>query len=157
MRLRHGLVDKVLFSSDSEEWKTPQKLYDDLNEEFHFDLDPCTTKDNPLGTPHFYTKEDNGLEKPWFGTVFVNPPYNRAVERWIIKQHNEHVLNDKVEKIVFLLPARTDVRWFHTFIYDSIEHKFFDDVEVRFIKGRLKFGNAKNTAPFPSCIVIFSK
>ena len=86
----------------------------------------------------------------------MNPPYNRAIEKWIIKQHNEHVLNDKVKKIVFLLPARTDVSWFHIFIYNPFEYKFHKDVEVRFIKGRLKFGGAENSAPFPSMVVIFN-
>jgi phage N-6-adenine-methyltransferase len=146
-----------MLSSQSGEWQTPKTLYDKLNEEFHFDLDPCTTKDNPLGTKRFYTKEDDGLEKEWFGNVFVNPPYNRAIKKWIIKQHNEHVLKDTVNTIVFLLPARVDVRWFHSFIYDSYKNKFYDDVEVRFIRGRLKFGDSKNSAPFPSMIVIFNK
>jgi|SRR5215212_564678 len=151
------MIDKALFSHESSEWQTPKLLFDSLHVEFNFQLDPCTTKDNPLGTKRFYTKEDNGLEKDWNGNVFVNPPYNREIEKWLIKQHNEHVLNDKAKTIVFLLPVRSDTKWFHGFIYDNETQKFYDDVEVRFIKGRLKFENAKNTAPFPSMIVIFKK
>lgn len=48
-----------------------------------------------------------------------------------------------------LIPARTDTRWFHEYIYNK--------AEVRFIKGRVKFGEAKNSAPFPSMIVVFGR
>ena len=82
LRLQFELVDKVMFSSESSDWITPKKLYNQLNEEYDFQLDPYTTKDNPLGTPYFYTKEDNGLKKSWnYGNVFVNPPYNKEISK----------------------------------------------------------------------------
>ena len=134
----------VVFSSKSDEWATPQDVFDELNQEFHFTLDPCATKENAK-CETFYTKEDNGLLKPWGGQrVFVNPPYSRIGE-WVFKAHREAQNDNTV--VVMLIPARTDTRWFHDYIY----HR----AEVRFIKGRLKFGDAKNSAPFPSMIVIF--
>ena len=160
MRQHHGLVDKVLFSSNTEEWQTPRWLFDKLNEEFKFYLDPCTTEDNPLGTPKFYTIRDDGLEQKWYGNVYVNPPYP-DINEWLYKADFELRTDSLVNKIVFLIPSRTDTRWFHKYIYDQEINDFritlYYDVEVRFIKGRLKFGNAKNTAPFPSMIVIFTK
>jgi site-specific DNA-methyltransferase (adenine-specific) len=141
------MVDKVMFSHVSSEWVTPTELYDRLNKIFKFDLDPCTTKDNPLNTPKFYTKKDNGLEKPWFGNVFVNPPYNKEIPRWLEKTRDE-IYRNHVKNVVFLLPARTDTKWFHDYIYKP-------HVKIRLLKGRLKFRGAKNSAPFPSMIVIF--
>lgn len=147
------MVSKTLFSHDSTEWQTPKKLFDELNEEFQFELDPCTTKDNPLGTPYFYTKEDNGLNKFWnYGNVFVNPPYNRAISKWLDKARHEIKYGDRIEYIVFLLPARVDTKWFHKYIY-NLE----SNAQIRFIKGRLKFTNSMNSAPFPSMIIVFSK
>lgn len=173
------MVSKTLFSSESSEWKTPKWLYDQLNEEFHFDLDPCTTKDNPLGTPCFYTKEDNGLEQSWsyvykkdklIKSVFVNPPYNREIEKWLKKAIYElsdsECENYDLEKIVFLLPARTDTAWMHKYILPFCssykeqgltEETLYYTTSIRFIKGRLKFGNSKNSAPFPSMLVIFTR
>lgn len=148
----------MLFSSNTEEWSSPIWLYKQLDEEFHFDLDPCTTEDNPLQTKYFYTINDDGLEKRWKGSsVFVNPPYNTEINEWLWKANHEMTFNPEIKKIVFLLPVRSDTRWWHKYIYDEETHQYRKNVNVRFIKGRLKFGNAKNTAPFPSCIVIFSK
>lgn len=156
MRRSPALVDKVLFSSITEEWITPKRLYDELDEEFNFDLDPCTIEENPLGTRKFYTIVDDGLEKKWFGNVFVNPPYSTEINEWLFKADQELKHNSEIENIVFLLPVRTDTRWFHRYIYDTENNKFRNGVKVRFIKGRLKFGNSKNAAPFPSMIVIFT-
>lgn len=148
----------MLFSSNTEEWITPKWLYDKLNEEFLFGLDPCTTEDNPLGTPKYYTIYDDGLTKSWDAeSVFVNPPYNTEINEWLYKADLELKYNPRIHHIVFLLPVRTDTRWFHKYIYDQETEYYRQNVDVRFIKGRLKFGNAKNTAPFPSMIVIFNK
>ena len=89
-------INKALYSSQSEEWQTPKWLFDQLNEEFNFVLDPCTTKDNPLQTPFFFTKQDNGLNKNWNlgGNVFVNPPYNRSITKWLEKAIHEIKYND---------------------------------------------------------------
>lgn len=139
-------MNKVLFSSVNEVWATPQHLFDDLNAEFNFTLDPCALPDNAK-CAKYYTPEDDGLAQDWEGeTVFCNPPYGRKIYDWVAKCYSEsHKPNTKV---VLLIPARTDTRYFHDFIY----HKA---AEVRFLRGRLKFGGAKNSAPFPSMIVIF--
>lgn len=130
---------KVHYSSKTYEWSTPQDLFDRLNEEFHFTLDPCATKKNAK-CQKFYTKEDDGLSRDWSGErVFMNPPYGREIGKWVAKI--------AYEGGVALLPARTDTRWFHDYIYGK--------AEIRFLKGRLKFGESKNSAPFPSMVVIF--
>ena len=130
-----------LFSSKTDLWSTPQEFYDKLNKEFHFTLDPCATKENHK-CDKYYTKEEDGLLQDWDNeTVFCNPPYGREIGKWIKKAH------DSKTKIVMLLPARTDTKWFHNYIYNK--------AEIRFLKGRLKFGDSKNSAPSPSMIVIF--
>lgn len=129
----------IHFSSKTPEWGTPQDLFNQLNAEFNFTLDPCATKYNAK-CPKFFTKEQDGLSKNWSGErVFMNPPYGREIGKWVEKISQQGG--------VALLPARTDTRWFHSHIYGK--------TEIRFIKGRLKFGDSKNSAPFPSMIVIF--
>lgn len=138
----------VMFSSATDEWYTPIDFYNELNKEFNFNLDPCATDDNHKCNKYF-TKADNGLIQDWGDyRVFCNPPYGRKItETWVEKAYNEAQKKDTL--IVMLLPARTDTKWFHNFIY----HK----AEIRFIKGRLKFGGSKNAAPFPSMVVIFNR
>lgn len=137
---------EVMFSSKTDLWSTPQWFYDKLNEEFHFTLDPCCTQDNSK-CEKYYTKDDNGLEMSWIGeTVFCNPPYGRDIKYWVKKCYLESMQKNTV--VVALLPARTDTEWFHTYIYNKAK-------EIRFIKGRLKFGGSKNSAPFPSMVVVF--
>lgn len=136
--------NSLMFSSNSDEWATPQAFFDELDREFHFTLDPCCTKETAKCS-NFYTKDDDGLSKSWAGeTAFVNPPYSESA-KWIEKASQE-----KEAKTVMLIPARTDTRAFHRYIYKQ------PNVEIRFIKGRLKFGNSKNAAPFPSMVVIFN-
>lgn len=151
-----GLFKKspALFSGKYIEYRTPMKLFKQLDEEFHFDLDPCTTKDNPLGTKWFFTKEDDGLKKPWsmyigVRSVFVNPPYGKDIGKWVEKSYLTSSVNGLT--VVMLLPVRTDTRWFHEYVYRK------PNVEIRFISGRLKFEGdyGHNTAPFPSMLVIF--
>ena len=127
-------------------WATPQDFFDKLNEEFHFTLDPCADDLNHK-CDKYYTKEQDGLKQNWSGErVFCNPPYGRATPKWVQKCFDE-VYSGKCRCAVMLLPARTDTRWFHDCIYNR--------AEVRFVKGRLKFGGQKNSAPFPSMVVIF--
>ena len=133
-------MNDVLFSSKSVVWETPQDLFDKLNAVFHFDLDVCALPENAKCS-RYYTPEDDGLSQPWNGTVWCNPPYGRSIEAWVKKA------SESETKVVMLLPARTDTKWFHEYIYNK--------AEIRFIKGRLKFGNSKNAAPFPSMIVVF--
>ena len=135
----------VMFSSKTDLWSTPQLLFDELNKEFNFTLDPCATHKNAK-CKKYYTKEQDGLRQSWENEiVFMNPPYGKEIGEWIKKAYTEHVCANA--KVVMLLPARTDTKWFHHWIYKQ--------AEIRFIKGRLKFGNSKNSAPFPSMIVIF--
>ena len=140
-------MNKVHFSSKSNEWTTPQDLYDKLNKEFNFTLDPCCTKESAK-CDKYYTKEDDGLSKDWrYDRVFMNPPYGREISKWIEKAYKESL---KGAVVVCLIPARTDTRYWHDYI--------FTKAEVRFLKGRVKFGkNGIHTpAPFPSAIVIFN-
>lgn len=135
----------IMFSSKSENWTTPQELFNNLNDEFHFTLDPAASDENHK-CEHYYTIDDDGLKQDWGGhIVFCNPPYCRKTGDWVKKAYIE---SQKPETtVVMLLPSRTDVRWFHDFVLPF--------GEIRFIKGRLKFGSSKNSAPFASIIVIF--
>lgn len=137
---------ELMFSSKTPEWATPQYLFNELNGEFNFTLDPCATKENAK-CKKFYTKQDNGLIQDWGGyNVFCNPPYGSEIKHWVKKCSEEGKKKDTI--VVMLIPARTDTRYFHEFIY----HK----AEIRFLKGRLKFGDSKNSAPFPSMLVIYT-
>ena len=134
------------FSSNSVDWSTPKDLFNKLNDEFYFTLDPCADFTNHK-CDRYYTKEQDGLKQDWSDeVVFCNPPYGKEVQKWV-KKCFEEVYSMKCKCAVMLLPARTDTRWFHDYIYNK--------AEVRFIKGRLKFGGQNNPAPFPSMIVIF--
>lgn len=135
---------EVMFSSKTDQWATPQDFFEEVNAEFHFNLDVCALPENAK-CQAYYTPEMDGLKQPWYGTCWCNPPYGREIKKWVEKAYNEHKKNGNC--IVMLLPARTDTRWFHDYIYGKSE--------IRFIKGRLKFGNAKNSAPFPSMLVIY--
>lgn len=134
---------EVMFSSKTDQWATPQEFFDKLNEEFRFTLDVCADPDNAK-CERFYTKEQDGLSQPWTGVCWCNPPYGREIGLWVRKAFFASVNGATV---VMLLPARTDTKWFHEYIYRK--------AEVRFIRGRLKFGNSKNAAPFPSMVVVF--
>ena len=129
------------------EWGTPPDLFESLDAEFKFTLDPCATPENAK-CAKFYTREDDGLSKSWAGErVFMNPPYGKEASNWIAKAYFE---SQYAEVIVGLLPARTDVKWFHDFVYKK--------AEVRFHKGRLKFvgqDGKTGTATFPSIIIIW--
>lgn len=136
-----------MFSSKTDLWSTPWNFFDKLNDEFHFTLDPCSTHENAKCYKHF-TIEEDGLLQDWGNeVVFCNPPYGRQIKDWVKKAYEESQKDNTT--VVMLIPARTDTIYFHEYIY----HK----AEVRFIKGRLKFGDAKNAAPFPSMVVIFRK
>lgn len=136
----------VMFSSATDNWSTPQDFFDKLNDEFHFTLDVCADENNHK-CEHYYTKEMNGLSHHWIGTVWCNPPYGRKIGEWVRRAYISSQIGSAT--VVMLLPARTDTRWFHDYIYNK------SNTEIRFIKGRLKFGGCKNSAPFPSMVVIF--
>ena len=139
----------LMFSSKTDRWATPQNFFDELNNEFGFTLDPCADEFNHKCS-NYYTQEDDGLSKDWSGeVVFCNPPYGRQIALWVKKCYEEVHLK-QCPCAVMLIPARTDTKWFHEYIYQR------ENVEIRFVKGRLKFGNSKNCAPFPSMVVIFN-
>ena len=135
----------LMFSSKTDMWSTPQDFYNKLNEEFSFNLDPCSTEENYKCEKHF-TIDDDGLKQDWSGhAVFCNPPYGRVLKEWVQKCYEESLKPNT--KVVMLIPARTDTIYFHRYIYNI--------ATIRFLKGRLKFGDCKNSAPFPSMVVIF--
>jgi len=139
-------MNKVHFSSKSDIWETPQVFFDALDREFEFTLDPCALPENAKCS-FFFTEKEDGLAQDWGGhTVFCNPPYGRNIVRWVEKCYCERQKPNT--KVVMLIPARTDTSYFHKYIYKIAK-------EIRFVKGRLKFGNASNSAPFPSMVVIF--
>lgn len=138
------MINKGLFTSNTPEWATPQNFYDEINKEFVFSVDVAATKDNAKCDKYF-TQLDDGLAKSWDNeTVWCNPPYGREIGKWVKKASEA-----QGGIVVMLIPARTDTRYFHEYIYQR------KNVEIRFLKGRLKFGGATNSAPFPSMLVIF--
>lgn len=136
-------MNEVLFSSKETIWETPQNFFDGLNNEFHFDIDVAALPENAK-CRKFYTPADDGLNQPWIGNVWCNPPYGRGIGDWV-KKASESARGGAT--VVMLIPARTDTKWFHEYIYNK--------AEIRFVPGRLKFGGSKNSAPFPSMVVIF--
>ena len=139
---------ELFFSSKTDQWETPQDFFDQLDKEFHFTLDPCADGSNHK-CERYFTKEQDGLKQDWSGEiVFCNPPYGRKVGKWVEKCFQE-VYVGKCKCAVLLLFANTDTRWF----YDWIYHK----AEIRFIKGRLKFGGGRVNSPKPSMVVVFRK
>jgi site-specific DNA-methyltransferase (adenine-specific) len=138
----------IMFSSKSNDWATPQDFYNQLDAEFEFTLDPCASQSSAK-CASFYTADDDGLSKDWEGhTVFMNPPYGRKIGNWIQKAYEEGEKSNT--RVVALIPARTDTKYWHNYCMKA--------TEIRFVKGRLKFGqgNTKNSAPFPSAVVVFS-
>ena len=143
---RRNAMDKVMFSSNSNEWATPQEFFDALDARYHFTLDPCATKENAK-CKKFYTIAEDGLLQDWGGEcVFCNPPYGRDIAKWVEKAYNE--TKKPNTKVVMLIPARTDTSYWHEWIFPHATH-------IDFVRGRIKFGNSKNPAPFPSAVVEF--
>ena len=133
----------IHFSSKSDMWETPQATFDALNAEFGpFDLDVCATADNAK-CQKYYTKDEDGLSKQWVGKCWMNPPYGRGISKWMRKAYES---SQNGAYVVCLVPARTDTSWWHDYATKG---------EIRFIRGRLKFGKATSNAPFPSAVVIF--
>lgn len=138
---------EVLLSSKKMDWATPQDFFDRLNAEFHFTLDPCADDFNHK-CEKYYTEAQDGLNQDWSGErVFCNPPYGRDVPKWVKKCVDETTTGNCL-LAVMLLHVRTDTRWFHDYIYNKAD-------EVRFVKGRLRFGGQTTNAPFPSMVVVF--
>ena len=139
-------ISQVLYTSRSEEWPTPMTFFDTLNQEFGFTLDPCATSQNAK-CRRYFTKQENGLDQDWGShVVFCNPPYGKVMSQWARKCFEASLMGATV---VLLAHSRTDTRWFHDWVYGKA-------CEIRFVKGRLKFGNAKTSAPFPSLVSVYN-
>lgn len=138
------MINNGLYTSNSDEWETPIEFFQSLDDEFNFTLDVCATADNTKCSKYF-TKQQDGLKQDWTGeTVWCNPPYGKTIGSWCRKCY-EHSIRGGVA--VMLIHARTDTAWFHDWILGK--------AEIRFIRGRLKFGGSKWNAPFPSLVAIF--
>ena len=135
----------VMFSSKTDTWETPKDFFDKYNAEYGFQTDVCALPENAK-CPNFYTPEQDGLTKNWTGVCWMNPPYGREIKRWVEKAAN--AANDNRVTVVCLVPARTDTAWWHDYV-----EKYAAKIE--FVRGRLKFGGHKNSAPFPSAVVVF--
>ncbi len=133
---------KVHFSSETDQWATPQDFFDKLNAEFGFNTDVCADATNHT-CEHYFTKEMDGLAQKWTGVCWMNPPYGREIGKWMRKAYESSL---EGATVVCLVPSRTDTAWWHDYAAKG---------EVRFIRGRLKFGDGKGSAPFPSAVVIF--
>ena len=136
----------TMFSSKTGEWETPKEFFDKLDWRFGpFDLDPCADCMNTKCS-NFFTEAEDGLSKDWGGfTAFINPPYGRGIDAWIKKAYEES--RKENTKIVMLIPSRTDTKYWHQYVMKADE--------IHFIKGRLKFGDSVNSAPFPSAVIVF--
>jgi len=141
--LEEGPKRSVHFSSKSEVWATPQDFFNALDEEFGFETDVCAIAANAK-CRRYFTPEMDGLKQEWRGVCWMNPPYGRAIAAWIQKAFESAC---EGATVVALVPARTDTRWWHDYAQRA--------TEIRLVKGRLRFGNATTSAPFPSAIVVF--
>lgn len=133
-------MNKIMFSSKTDLWETPQELFCKYDSIYHFETDVCALPENTK-CERFFSPDIDGLQQEWHGVCWCNPPYGREVGKWVKKAA------ESFATVVMLLPARTDTSWFHDYClpYGNIE----------FLRGRLKFGKAKNSAPFPSMVVVF--
>ncbi|MEV2910660.1 DNA N-6-adenine-methyltransferase [Paenibacillus larvae] len=135
-------MNKVHYSSKTDMWETPQYLFDDLNVEFGFELDVCALPENAK-CKRYFTPSEDGLKQEWKGVCWMNPPYGRQISKWIQKAYESSL---EGATVVGLVPSRTDTKWWHDYCMKG---------EIRFIKGRLKFGGSPHNAPFPNAVVIF--
>lgn len=133
----------VHFSSATDQWATPQALFDEIAQEFNFETDVCALPSSAK-CKNYFTPEDDGLSQEWRGVCWMNPPYGREIGRWMKKAYES---SQAGATVVCLVPARTDTEWWWQYARHGL---------IRIIKGRLKFGDAKSSAPFPSALVIFS-
>lgn len=140
-----NLINEGLFTSSSDMWGTPQKLFDNLNSKYNFELDVCAVEENAK-CDNYYSPEIDGLAQDWHGTLWMNPPYGREIIHWMRKAYESS--RDNGATVVCLVPSRTDTIWWHGYAMKG---------EIHLIKGRLKFGDGKNVAPFPSAIIVYGK
>jgi phage N-6-adenine-methyltransferase len=135
----------VHFSSQTDLWETPQDFFNELDREFHFTLDVCAVPENAKCAA-FYSPRDNGLAQPWSGVCWMNPPYGRVISLWVAKAY---AASQAGTTVVALLPARTETTWWQDYVLKVGQEN------IRYWRGRLRFGGSKNSAPFPSAVVVF--
>ena len=140
--IEESIITSGMFTSRTDEWETPQYLFDELNEQFGFETDVCALPWNTKCAKYF-TPEQNGLSQEWRGVCWMNPPYGRQIGLWVEKAYKS---SKNGATVVCLLPSRTDTAWWHDYCMKG---------EIKFLRGGLKFGDSKNSAPFPSAVVIF--
>lgn len=140
------MINKSLFTSDNQKWETPIELFDKLNEVFDFKYD-LAAEDITAKCKNYYTPEDDAFNYTWDQTSYLNPPYGREQIKWIERAYEQSKKNGNT--IVCLIPARPDTKIWHNVIFNYAK-------SICFIKGRLKFGGSKDSAPFPSALIIFS-
>jgi phage N-6-adenine-methyltransferase len=143
LSVTESVTDNIHFSSRTDLWATPQALFDALDAEFHFTLDVCAVPENAKCSA-FHSPAEDGLRQVWQGVCWMNPPYGRAIGLWVAKAH---AAAREGATVVALLPARTDTAWWHQYVAKA--------ADIRYLRGRLRFGTAKNGAPFPSAVVVF--
>ena len=139
-------MNKIHFSSKSDDWKTPVGLFNKLNTKYSFELDAAASEDNAKCL-NFYTEQDNALLKDWSKdakSIFLNPPYGRQIHAFVKKAYEESL---KGCVVVCLIPARVDTQWWYNYVRKA--------TKIVFLTGRLKFSNSASGAPFPSCIIVF--
>lgn len=139
-----GYVNKVHYSSKSDKWATPQEFFDRYDAIYGFETDVCALPENAK-CKKYYTPEVDGLSQKWTGVCWMNPPYGREIGKWVRKAYES--ARDDNATVVCLLPARTDTAWFQDYV--------FPYASLEFIRSRIKFGGAKNGAPFPSVVAVF--
>ena len=132
----------IHFSSATDMWATPQDFFNKYNAIYNFEIDVCAITDNAKCKKYF-SPEDNGLMQEWRGVCWMNPPYGRGIGEWMRKAYES---SKQGAIVVCLVPARTDTAWWHDYAMKG---------NIEFIRGRLKFGGSKNSAPFPSAVVVF--
>ena len=137
------MINAGLFQSGSCEWETPQDVFDELDQEFGFVVDVCAAPENAK-CKHFYSRQDDGLAQDWPSPAWMNPPYGREIGKWLKKAWDEA---RRGKTVVCLIPSRTDTKWWHDYVMKADE--------IRFVRGRLRFGGHKCSAPFPSAVVVF--
>jgi phage N-6-adenine-methyltransferase len=143
---------KPLLSSQRQTWETPPDFFAALHADYHFTLDAAASAQNTK-CAHYFTADDDALTRPWPGVVWCNPPYGRKIGVWLKKAHEEVLTNPDCRRIVMLLPARTDTKWFHTYVWPHRE-----GIEsFSFLRGRLRFVGSPHPAPFPSMLVVFGR
>lgn len=137
-------INKGMFTSTTDMRETPQDFFDNWDRIYNFELDVCATPENAK-CARYFTPEQDALQQEWNGVCWMNPPYGRDIQRWVKKAYESA---QKGATVVCLLPARTDTAWWHDYCMHG---------DITFVRGRLKFGGSKNSAPFPSAVIVFKR